>query len=157
MLLYIFFILTFYYCFFINVFVQNVSQKSNSQLLKIEQVMSHTGNYSHYRALTRECVQKGLPCVPLLCMSSLYFHFILLLFLISNINLFDAGLLLQDLTFINDGNDNETTDGRVNFDKWNMFGSCMLGFSKLMVSLSCLYLSLLFALFIVPIFVFFSF
>jgi len=84
-----------------------VSQRSTNTLQRIEGAMSHAGNYSVYRATIRECEMKRIPAVPVIC------------------------LLLQDLTFINDGNDSVFPDGKVNFEKWTLFGSCMLSFSKL--------------------------
>jgi hypothetical protein len=47
---------------------------------------------------------------------------------------FRTGLLLQDLTFVNDGNVDYHADGQVNLEKWVLFGGCMLNFSKLIVS-----------------------
>jgi len=85
-----------------------VSQKSMNILRKLEETMSHTGNYSRYRALMRQCLEKQTPAVPLIC------------------------LLLQDLTFVNDGNVDLHSDGQVNLEKWVLFGGCMLNFSKLL-------------------------
>jgi hypothetical protein len=84
-----------------------VSQKSIQTLHRVEIAMSHVGNYTQYRTTIRDCQTKQIPSVPLIC------------------------LLLQDLTFINDGNEDLSLDGKVNFEKWTLFGSCMLNFSKL--------------------------
>eukprot|EP00026_Physarum_polycephalum_P003171 Phypoly_transcript_03181.p1 GENE.Phypoly_transcript_03181~~Phypoly_transcript_03181.p1 ORF type:complete len:237 (-),score=18.08 Phypoly_transcript_03181:647-1357(-) len=87
-----------------------VSQRSANTLQRLEQAVSHVNNYAQYRSNIKECQHKRVPAVPLIC------------------------LILQDLTFINDGNDDYMSDGKVNFEKWALFGSCMLNFTRLMES-----------------------
>jgi len=87
---------------------KNVSQRSMNILQRLEQAVSHINNYAQYRSNIKECQNKRVPAVPLIC------------------------LILQDLTFINDGNEDTMSDGKVNFEKWSLFGSCMLNFTRLM-------------------------
>ena len=74
-------------------------KKLDQGILKVYQhlefLMSHISNYSQYRSLLNKC--KG-PCVPYL------------------------GLILADLTFIDNGN-LDTVDGKINFAKYVMIGN----------------------------------
>jgi lipopolysaccharide biosynthesis regulator YciM len=87
---------------------KQVSYRSTNILDRLERAMSHIGNYAQYRSCVKECQEKRTAAVPLVC------------------------LLLQDLTFINDGNEDITSEGKVNLEKWALFGSCMANFSRLM-------------------------
>ncbi|RKP03224.1 hypothetical protein CXG81DRAFT_17181 [Caulochytrium protostelioides] len=67
-----------------------LSTKGQAQLAQLETLLSYQGNYKRYRELERHC---KAPMVPFF------------------------GLLLKDLTFMNDGNQKTLPNGLLNFEK----------------------------------------
>ncbi|KAJ5595650.1 hypothetical protein N7450_002108 [Penicillium hetheringtonii] len=73
-----------------------VTERSCNTLSPLQAMISSAQNYQAYREIIRSAVP---PCIPFL------------------------GLFLKDLTFIEDGNPNLTSDGLINFHKYSMLVS----------------------------------
>lgn len=75
----------------------------------LTQLMCPNDNFKHYR----EAVKMAKPtCIAYLGRDFLFNYW----------NIFDLGLWLQDLTFIDDGNPDNLENGLINFEKARMVG-----------------------------------
>eukprot|EP01119_Soliformovum_irregulare_P009186 TRINITY_DN22377_c0_g1_i1.p1 TRINITY_DN22377_c0_g1~~TRINITY_DN22377_c0_g1_i1.p1 ORF type:complete len:657 (-),score=173.64 TRINITY_DN22377_c0_g1_i1:8-1909(-) len=85
---------------------RNLDPQSREEWSKIREIFDHTHNYKRYRAEFGRQLSNNKNVIPYL------------------------GLILKDLTFVQDGNSNFDADGRVNFYKMRMISSMFKDMKK---------------------------